>query len=122
MTDQANAQTQNDQEAKFASVAHAVQASVDSFRVPLGELVTKAGNEGQHPIGVALALSLASATVIASMGAAAGMPRNVMQAMVESMAVEATESALATYDVIAKAKSMGKTDEEIAAEFQKHLS
>lgn len=104
----------------MAAVAKTVQESVDAFRMPLGELVAQAAQEGRHPVGVALALALASSTVLASTGAASGLPRQVMVAMAEGMARESVDAALLSYDVIVKAKQMGKSDEEIVQELQKH--
>lgn len=115
----AAAQAEADADSQIAGVAKTVQESLDAFRAPLGDLVTQAGEEGRHPVGVALALSLASASVMASMGAASGLPRQVMAAMAEGLARECVDAALLTYDVIVKAKQMGKSNEEIVQELQK---
>lgn len=102
--------------AEEKSIADSIQSSVEHVRAPLGDLVTSFGQQGEHPMGVALALAGAAATVIASLMAASGQSQHIAKLTMESLFEEAQKAGLDAMTMMVSAKNLGLTPEKIAAQ------
>lgn len=99
-------------------VADQVQASIDRVRVPLGSLITQFGQQGEHPLGVAMALAMASASVVGSLAVAANHPDRVAEATLDGVFEEARKIGLETIAMLRNAANLGLTPAILAEQMR----
>lgn len=103
-----------EQQELISSVSGQVEQSLESCRQQVGELVSKLGNENEHPLGVALALAMAATTVIASVGVATDMPVAATKQLMQSLMEEAQKVGLESYSGMTALKAAGISPQEVA--------
>lgn len=109
-----------EQKKQLTEVSAILEKTLEQARPAIGNLVTELGEAGAHPLGLALALASASATVIASMGVSANIPEPALKSIINSTFKEAEHTGMETYRALQNLKAAGINPEEAAQIMQEN--
>lgn len=103
-----------EQKQQLTEISAVLEKTLDQVRPAIGKLITEQGEAGAHPLGLALALAGASATVIASMGIASKLGEVAVKTIMASTFKEADHTGMETYRALENLKAAGINPEDAA--------